>query len=90
MLEFHFGIKFRKITFGPAENAAEFLHLLHVASSADTYLPSCSTIPEQIWKNVRNNPSVKEPQEQQKLTEWGSRDGITEDQKIHLFFYFLT
>lgn len=89
MLEFHFGGKFRKITFDPAENATEFLYLLHVASSADTYLPSCSTIPEQIWKNVRNNYSVQDPQEQRKLTECGSRDGLTEDQKIHLFFFSL-
>lgn len=36
MLEFHFGRKFRKITFDPTENATEFLHLLHVANSADT------------------------------------------------------
>lgn len=89
MLEFRFGGKFRKITFDPAENATEFLYLLHVASSADTYLPSCSTIPEQMWKNVRNNHNVQEPQEQQKLTECGSRDGLTEDQKSHLFFSHL-
>lgn len=86
-LEFHFGRKFRKITFSTAENATEFLHLLHVASNAGTYLPSYSTIPDQIWKNVRNSHSVQEPREQQKLTECGSRDGLTEDQKIHLFFF---
>lgn len=59
MLEFHFGGKFRKVTFDPEENATEFLYVLHVASSADTYPPSCSTIPEQIWKNVRNNHSSR-------------------------------
>lgn len=30
--------------------------------------------------------SILEPQDQQKLAEGGSRDGLAEDQKIHLFF----
>lgn len=36
-----------------------------------------------MWEII----TVREPQEQQKLTECGSRDGLIEDQKIHLFFF---